>query len=106
MAQPRCCRGIADGPRISGWVPSADNVIGNRQRSCTRIAAGGINNTTGMTKIWMKYKEDAENTAKLRMIAVAKKFSPEEYGAIVEGRYQVVPNTDDDRGGYLVILDE
>jgi hypothetical protein len=57
-----------------------------------------------MTTIWFKDKEDAQDVTKLRMIAVAQKLPPEEYAAIVEQTFEVVPNTQDARGGYLVII--
>ena len=57
-----------------------------------------------MTTIWFKHKEDAQDVMKLRMIAVAQKLPPEAYAAIVEHRFEVVPNTQDDRGGYLVLI--
>jgi hypothetical protein len=57
-----------------------------------------------MTTIWFKYKEDAEDPVKLRMIAVAQDLPAEDYAAIMEQRYEVVPNSIDNRGGYLVVI--
>ena len=57
-----------------------------------------------MPTIWFKHKEDAEDVTKLRMIAVAQKLPPDDYAAIVEQRFEVVPNRADDRGGYLVVI--
>ncbi|MDI3466830.1 MAG: hypothetical protein OJF50_005651 [Nitrospira sp.] len=57
-----------------------------------------------MTKIWFQHKEHAEDIGKLRMIAIAQKLPPEDYAAIMERRFEVIPNTADDRGGYLVII--
>ena len=57
-----------------------------------------------MTTIWFQQREHAEDLGKLRMVAIAHKLPMEDYASIVEGRFRVVPNTQDARGGFLVII--
>lgn len=59
-----------------------------------------------MKEVWFRSRSDAENIANLRMIAVDSGFSKEEYRAIIDGRFEIVPNTKDNRGGFLVLIGE
>jgi hypothetical protein len=57
-----------------------------------------------MTAIWIKKEKDARDTPGLLAKSMAQNLPPKINEFIMQGKFKVVPNTADDRGGYLVVF--
>ena len=57
-----------------------------------------------MTSIWIKKEKDAKDIPKLLAKAMARNLPPKVNQLIMQGKFEVIPNITDDRGGYFVVF--
>lgn len=71
-----------------------------REEAAARAAMLG----SARARIWFQHREDAEDSMKVRLAAQYSGAPEHVLAAIYAGRYSVVPNTEDNRGGVFVLI--